>query len=214
MGSVSNRGKLIKIKRSEEDRISNLPSSLIGHILSFLPTEDVVKTSVLSTKWKYHWTSITNFYSVDRTPFGRRRNNCDQSVKSFINFVYRVLLQSVSDMRKFHLRCGNKCDSSHFNQWISIAILRQSLTIDNDSDLYMYKVVFNTPNVQYLKYFDDLVAEGYSVNNFNSLVKADKKLVLTGEFGRGDHGKELVRGISKVQRRLYFGARIEVNFVK
>ncbi|XP_059657003.1 putative FBD-associated F-box protein At3g50710 isoform X2 [Cornus florida] len=42
-----------------EDRISNLPRSLIGYILSFLPTKNAVATSVLSTKWKYRWTSIT-----------------------------------------------------------------------------------------------------------------------------------------------------------
>ncbi|XP_059624184.1 putative FBD-associated F-box protein At3g50710 [Cornus florida] len=107
--------KLIKNKRSEEeeeDRISSLPSCLIGHILSFLPTKDVLKTSVLSTKWKYHWKSITNFYFDD------------QSVKSFINFVYRVLLLSVSDMHKFRLTCENICDNSHLSQWVSIATLR------------------------------------------------------------------------------------------
>ncbi|XP_059624188.1 F-box protein At4g22280-like [Cornus florida] len=268
MGSISKRRKRIKNKRSEEeDRINSLPSSLIGHILSFLPIKDAVKTSVLSTKWKYHWTSITNFYFYYRTPFGMRRDNCDQSVKSFINFVYQVLLQSVSDMHKFRLRCENKCDNSHLSQWISIAILRhvrevdislvnehvmlprelwncntlvvlkldgvfalnvpsmvclpslkilhldkikfsdddsterlvsscpvledlalincfwkninvlnisalalKSLTIDSDlydynTFNYMYKIVFNTPNLQYLKYFDHVVVEGYSMNN-------------------------------------------------
>ncbi|XP_059671124.1 F-box/FBD/LRR-repeat protein At5g56420-like, partial [Cornus florida] len=113
-----------------KDKISNLPSSLIGQILSFLPTKDAVKTSVLSTQWKYHWTSITNFDFDDWLECKPAFEMCDQSVKSFINFVYRALRQSVSDMHKFRLTCNNIFDSWHINQWVSIAILRNVREFD------------------------------------------------------------------------------------
>ncbi|XP_058089804.1 F-box/LRR-repeat protein At3g26922-like isoform X2 [Magnolia sinica] len=41
------------------DWISELPDSLLLHILSFLHMEDVLRTSFLSRRWRYVWTSIT-----------------------------------------------------------------------------------------------------------------------------------------------------------
>ncbi|CAJ1957159.1 unnamed protein product [Sphenostylis stenocarpa] len=40
------------------DMISDLPDGVICHILSFLPTIDAMKTSVLSSRWRYLWTSV------------------------------------------------------------------------------------------------------------------------------------------------------------
>ncbi|XP_062083230.1 F-box/FBD/LRR-repeat protein At5g56420-like [Humulus lupulus] len=42
----------------EEDRLSKLPDEVILHILSFLPTEDVVRTCLLSKHWKLMWYSV------------------------------------------------------------------------------------------------------------------------------------------------------------
>lgn len=43
---------------SEIDRLSSLPDCLIFHVLLNLPTKDVVKTSLLSTRWKTLWKYI------------------------------------------------------------------------------------------------------------------------------------------------------------
>ncbi|KAI3842403.1 hypothetical protein MKW92_022577 [Papaver armeniacum] len=40
------------------DRISELPESLIHHILSFLPIKSIVSTTLLSTKWNNLWLSL------------------------------------------------------------------------------------------------------------------------------------------------------------
>ncbi|CAN0923086.1 Putative F-box/LRR-repeat protein At5g02700 [Linum grandiflorum] len=40
------------------DRLSNLPDTLIHHILSFLDTKSAVKTSSLSKQWKHAWKEV------------------------------------------------------------------------------------------------------------------------------------------------------------
>ncbi|CAI8584405.1 unnamed protein product [Vicia faba] len=43
----------------KEDRLSDLPDSILSHILSFLPTELAARTSILSKRWKPIWLSVT-----------------------------------------------------------------------------------------------------------------------------------------------------------
>ncbi|KAF7124799.1 hypothetical protein RHSIM_Rhsim12G0069300 [Rhododendron simsii] len=45
-------------KRSTSDIISNLPSNVTENILKGLPLRDAVRTSVLSSKWRYKWVSL------------------------------------------------------------------------------------------------------------------------------------------------------------
>ncbi|GLT45356.1 hypothetical protein SLA2020_191910 [Shorea laevis] len=48
----------------ERDMINQLPSSILGTILSFLSQREAVRTSVLSTRWRKIWTtslSVLNF---------------------------------------------------------------------------------------------------------------------------------------------------------
>ncbi|XP_059650276.1 F-box/LRR-repeat protein At4g14103-like [Cornus florida] len=113
-----------------EDRISNLPSSLMAHILSFLPTKDAVATGILSTKWKYTWTTITNLdfddelllESINLQKCTKRKLRVVEM--SFINFVNRVLLRNLTDLHTFRLRCTRSYDVSNLNFFISTALAR------------------------------------------------------------------------------------------
>ncbi|KAH7856210.1 hypothetical protein Vadar_033948 [Vaccinium darrowii] len=44
------------------DRISQLPEPIIHHILSFLPAEDAVCSSILSKRWHRMWCTFPIFY--------------------------------------------------------------------------------------------------------------------------------------------------------
>ncbi|KEH21892.1 F-box/RNI/FBD-like domain protein [Medicago truncatula] len=44
-----------------KDMISDLHGDILHYILSLLPTKDVIRTSVLATKWRYLWTNLSVF---------------------------------------------------------------------------------------------------------------------------------------------------------
>ncbi|XP_065869878.1 putative F-box/LRR-repeat protein At3g18150 isoform X2 [Euphorbia lathyris] len=51
--------KRLKMEEEKQDRISDLPDSLIQHILSFLPsTKQAIQTGVLSKRWQKQWTEV------------------------------------------------------------------------------------------------------------------------------------------------------------
>ncbi|KAK3029752.1 hypothetical protein RJ639_038029 [Escallonia herrerae] len=100
----------------DEDRLSNLPDSLICHILSFLPTKCAVITSALSTKWRYQWTSVANLVFCDKSVY--------HPPNLFENFVDRVLmLRKRSNIDSFTLACINTHDPSRVNTWITAAAM-------------------------------------------------------------------------------------------
>ncbi|KAA8515361.1 hypothetical protein F0562_018409 [Nyssa sinensis] len=78
------------------DQLSALPDSLILQILSLLPMEEVVKTSALSKKWQYLWTSVDNLIFINKDYSQSER------FEKFINFLEKTLsLSSCSTIRKF-----------------------------------------------------------------------------------------------------------------
>ncbi|KAJ9558556.1 hypothetical protein OSB04_013170 [Centaurea solstitialis] len=102
--------QLVKVKNhterfltcAEKDRISNLPQHLIGSILERLPIEDAVRTSVLSKRWRYNWTTMKvllfdkQFYEefAENGAFGRN---------GFIRTINDVLSLHNGPVSKFSL---------------------------------------------------------------------------------------------------------------
>ncbi|KAB2014987.1 hypothetical protein ES319_D09G266200v1 [Gossypium barbadense] len=70
-----------------EDRISNFSDHILCHILPFLPIKEAVRTSIISTKWRNLFASI----SIIEFDGDLLRRLTDRNIDSFKNFVDRLL---------------------------------------------------------------------------------------------------------------------------
>ncbi|XP_026377536.1 FBD-associated F-box protein At4g10400-like [Papaver somniferum] len=108
----------------EEDRISKLPDPLLCHILSFLPFQHVVATSILAKRWRFIWNSvpilkITHCLSTDSAKDRYLHN------KHFVNFMDRMFVfRDLSTIKYFYLHTYIS-DDYNMNSWISVVIRRK-----------------------------------------------------------------------------------------
>ncbi|XP_027060770.1 uncharacterized protein LOC113771486 [Coffea eugenioides] len=123
------RSRSKELLTGKKDRISQLPESILSHILSRLPTEDAVRTSGLSRKWEYKWTSIYNLTFDDGkrfrySPRRRKWKRQKQPKKTdFMNFVDRVLaLSKNSSIKECHLLFLDVYDPFRMKTWITAAL--------------------------------------------------------------------------------------------
>ncbi|KAK2976639.1 hypothetical protein RJ640_024173 [Escallonia rubra] len=95
------------------DRISSLPDAILCHTLSLLPAVYAVRTSVLSTRWRYLWALLPNLPCVMPCFNCNCSHNCSciSQVNHSIQFMNRMLtLRSGMPIRNFCLRCSQNCD--------------------------------------------------------------------------------------------------------
>lgn len=108
-------------------RLGDLPEEILRHILSFLPTKEAVRTSLLSKRWEYLWASIPNLDFEGSWP---------PKINLLMNFVERVLcLRDSYNIKRFNLCCDVLPDASRVNTWISAAVRHNvqdlSILLDN-----------------------------------------------------------------------------------
>lgn len=119
-----------ELEGNDRDRISRLPDEILSHILSFLPTKLAVRSSILSTRWRYLWTFLLHM-DIDYVDSlscacDSEKRHCVPGERDFIfvefmnAFFERLRVQSV---RKFHLGLHGIYGSSTINAWISAAIM-------------------------------------------------------------------------------------------
>ncbi|XP_058212680.1 F-box/LRR-repeat protein At4g14103-like isoform X2 [Rhododendron vialii] len=101
------------------DIISSLPGNVLHHILSFLSTKDAIRTSILSTKWEYLWTSISDIDLTDNT-FPRTGKKEDRSLLDFVDRVFHC--HDASDIKSLTVKSSELVNSSRVNSWISASM--------------------------------------------------------------------------------------------
>ncbi|KAM4092757.1 hypothetical protein ACB094_06G064600 [Castanea mollissima] len=108
------------------DRISDLPESLLCHILCFLPTKEAVATSLLSSRWKLLWTLVPKL-DLDSENINTLPDDDDEKCDiMFANIVSRVLAQQqCGELQSFRLQWQFGWDGSHLDAWLRTVAARK-----------------------------------------------------------------------------------------
>ncbi|XP_028097583.1 putative F-box protein At1g49610 [Camellia sinensis] len=107
----------------DRDCLTELPEPLLHNILSYLTMKDVIKTSVLSKRWRYIWLSITclKFLPMKKQKYKE------------VGFINRtLLLHKGPKIQKFSITfVYNPAHAHQVDSWIHFAIAR------NVNELYL-----------------------------------------------------------------------------
>nr|XP_017245676.1 PREDICTED: uncharacterized protein LOC108217352 [Daucus carota subsp. sativus] len=100
-----------------DDRISQLPDSVLLMILSLLSFESAVRTSVLSKRWRPLYMSLPSLLIDD--------DKCPEYFEvNFINSIDRVLMERPDGLKiqQLGLSFGSNYDPTQVNQWVDKAL--------------------------------------------------------------------------------------------
>ncbi|XP_068656437.1 F-box/LRR-repeat protein At4g14096-like [Aristolochia californica] len=137
-----------------KDRITNLPEGILLHILSFLPTKDSIRTSLVSRRWRYLWKSVPSF-NLSVLVDGNRHNRTPQEIVDFVDQA--LMLRDGSDLKNFsfsYYDSGDDLDSDdlivhHLKTWIEVAINLKTEVLD--LFLYPAESIFELPSSKTLE---------------------------------------------------------------
>ncbi|PHT56133.1 hypothetical protein CQW23_04619 [Capsicum baccatum] len=111
---------------NKPDRLSALPDHLLLHILSSFEMKDVIRTGVLSKRWRLLWTSAHNL-SFTHSPESNR------DVTEFIKSVDDTLILSKpSKLNKFSVEFFYIDDQfvDHVNRWMTFVTIKSVEVLD------------------------------------------------------------------------------------
>ncbi|XP_004490301.2 F-box/FBD/LRR-repeat protein At1g13570-like [Cicer arietinum] len=98
------------------DLISDLPQNIIESILIQLPIRDAVRTSILSRKWRYKWSSITQLMFDEKcVPDCYDREVLQESV---VKFISTLLFLHQGPVHKFQITHLSMQSCPEIDQWI------------------------------------------------------------------------------------------------
>ncbi|KAJ0523430.1 putative F-box domain, FBD domain, leucine-rich repeat domain superfamily [Helianthus annuus] len=109
--------------------INTLPQTIIENILCLLPIQEAARTSILSTEWRYKWTTIPKLEFYWSTVYNRTteenqpsyitsaRNKMERRRKLF-NAIDQVLLMRQGPIHEFIFHSNRSCHFYELNQII------------------------------------------------------------------------------------------------
>ncbi|WCJ34727.1 F-box/RNI-like superfamily protein [Euphorbia peplus] len=153
-----------------EDIISDLPNNITHQILTKLPQKDAIKTSILSTKWRYKWLSLPQLIFNYPSDY----NLSQTELTNLITLVYQALLLHQGPLKKFTFSISNFDDfSSHINHWLhflsTIDIQDFSLTIWRGNQHKLSPHFYSFHHLKHLSLFNCVFKPPGSFRGFEKL---------------------------------------------
>ncbi len=104
-------------KHTNIDRISNLPWDVLDSILVHIPLNEAVRTSILSSKWRYKWTGLSRFI-IDDKCLPCYLSDKVVRWKEIMKIIHQVQSNNGGPIEKFKLAAYCQPDHSDLDQWI------------------------------------------------------------------------------------------------
>ncbi|XP_031403556.1 F-box/FBD/LRR-repeat protein At1g13570-like [Punica granatum] len=162
--------------QAELDKFSNLPGHVIDQILSQLSIRDAVRTSVLSTKWRYKWTTIPNLVFDNQC---LTFTSQDQTVikNKLVNVIDHVLLLHTGPIYKFKLSHRDLIGITDIDKWIlhlSRSPIREFvLEIWKGQRYKLHSSLFSCQDLIHLELFNCLLRPPATFRGFKNLKSLD-----------------------------------------
>ncbi|KAL7129582.1 hypothetical protein ABFS83_13G077400 [Erythranthe nasuta] len=100
-------------------RLSDLPDSLLSHILSFLPTKFSIRTSILARRWRYLWSYVPTLYF-----------DSEYDDEEFIERVSSLHKPKTINTFRLYLKDVHNGIEPQIKSWIASAIKRNVQSVD------------------------------------------------------------------------------------
>lgn len=162
--------------RKEVETVSNLPEHIIDKILSHLSLRDAVRTSVLSSKWRYKWVTLPHLVFDNQSVL---ISNQDQTLlkNKLVSCVDHVLLLHTGPIHKFKLSHRDLQGVSDIDRWILFlsrgSVKEFILEIWKGHRYKLHSSIYSCQKLIHLELFNCLLKPPSSFNGFRSLKSLD-----------------------------------------
>lgn len=182
----------------DSDRLSNLPDSLIYHILSLMDTKYAVRTCILSKKWTNHWTHV---HSLN---FNHRSFNRNFSFEKFI----RHILRQRKPLNLCRLSFQSYSTSSSVeNRIVNYAKSRRVEELEtNSTDLC--SSISKLQTLSCIKVCNSQITKSFNLASLNTL-----QLSEVGIYSDDDN-VDFFSGCSNLENLFLNGCRVDKNIFK
>jgi hypothetical protein len=183
-------------RHNKDNMINNLPDCILYHILSFLPTKDAVKTSILATNWRYLWTylSVLDFQMLSKLQNLQHRSifpNYSLLPRNF-NSLTKLSLQLAKtnlcipnsipfpSLKTLSLSHATFANDNSLEQFLSRCPLLQDLTLNYCFLFYINKITIAISTLRNLTiHIDHCCLNGHDFANYSVEIDAVNLLSLT-----------------------------------
>ncbi|OQU81633.1 hypothetical protein SORBI_3006G088820 [Sorghum bicolor] len=118
---------------SISDRLSALPDELLLRVLSFLPAQQVVRTTVLSKRWRDLWRSVPDI-NLSLSDFGRNSREDWTAVwermEDFVNNLLMLHRAPCLDAFRLVMIVNGHDPRRHIDRWVCRAIKDNPLMLE------------------------------------------------------------------------------------